>query len=157
VLTTRVGPPRQNDKFLWDVALIPKKQQNGNALAGGSFAIGKGTKFSEEAWTFVKFYTSAPILREMVGVPSRGIPGRRSVGDSLVTDQNPEHQKFFLDVLDYPAEIMHVLAIPAYQQAIDIMHKYLDQVFLGQMTAAEGMPKVVEELNPVLEKTAAGA
>jgi multiple sugar transport system substrate-binding protein len=157
VLTTRVGPPRQNDKFAWDVALVPKKQQNGNGLAGGSFAIGKSAKYTEEAWTFIKFYTSGPILREMVGVPSRGIPGRKSVGDSLVTDQNPEHQKYFLDVLDYPADIMHVLAIPAYQQAVDTMRKYLDQIFLGQMTAAEGLPKVVAELNPILEKTAGGA
>jgi multiple sugar transport system substrate-binding protein len=157
VLTTRVGPPRQNDKFAWDVALVPKKQQNGNGLAGGSFAIGKSAKYTEEAWTFIKFYTSGPILREMVGVPSRGIPGRKSVGDSLVTDQNPEHQKYFLDVLDYPADIMHVLAIPAYQQAVDTMSKYLDQIFLGQMTAAEGLPKVVAELNPILEKTAGGA
>lgn len=152
VLVSRVGPPRDNDKFLWDVALIPKKQQNGNALAGGSFAIGAGTENPEEAWNFVKFYTSAPILEEMIAKPSRGIPGRSSVASALVTDENPEHQQFFLDVLDYPS--MDVIRIPAYQQAIDIMNKYLDQVFLAQTTAAEALPKAVAEINPILEKTA---
>jgi multiple sugar transport system substrate-binding protein len=145
---TRIGPPRDNPKFQWDVALIPKKQQNGNALAGGSFAISKGTSNPDQAWTFLKFYTSAPLLESMVGRPSRGIPGRRSVAQSLVTPENPEHQQFFLDVIEYPGT--DVLAIPTYQQAIDIMRKYLDQVMLGQMTAADGMPKVVAELNPVL-------
>ena len=147
---TRIGPPRQNDNFAWDVALIPKKQQNGNALAGGSFAISNDTSHTDQAWTFLKFYTSAPLLESMVGIPSRGIPGRESVAESLITPENPEHQQFFLDVLSYPS--MEIMAIPSYQQAIDILHKYLDQVFLGQMTAADAMPKVVEELDPVLAK-----
>ena len=153
-LVERVGPPRQNDKFLWDVCYFPQKQQNANAVQGGSFSIGKSTKYTQEAWDFVKFYTSGPVLEMMVGKPSRGIPGRRSVAKSLITDQNPEHQQFFLDAVDLPSTSTF---IPAYQQAIDIMHKYTDQVFLGQMTAAEGCPKVVAELDPILEKTANGA
>jgi multiple sugar transport system substrate-binding protein len=153
-LVQRVGPPRKNDKFLWDVCFFPKKQQNANAVQGGSFAIGKSTKAPNEAWQFIKFYTSAPVLEAMVGKPSRGIPGRRSVAQSLLTDTNPEHQKFFLDAVDLPSTSVF---IPAYQQAIDTMTKYMDQVFLGQMTAAEAGPKVVAELNPILQKTAAGA
>lgn len=153
-LVQRVGPPRQNDKFLWDVCYFPKKQQDANAVQGGSFSIGKSTKFSNEAWQFIKFYTSVPILDEMVGKPSRGIPGRRSVANSLLTDSNPEHQKLFLDAVDLPSTSVF---IPAYQQSIDIMRKYVDQVFLGQMTAAEACPKVVAELDPILAKTASGA
>jgi len=150
-MVTRVGPPRKNDKFLWDLALVPKKQVNGNALHGGSFAIGKSTKFQDEAWKFLKFYTSSDILREMVAKPSRGIPGRRSCIDAFLSDQNPEHQKYFLDVLDY--EGMKCIAYPAYQQVLDIWGKYGDMVFLGQATAAEAMPKAVAEIDPILAKT----
>jgi multiple sugar transport system substrate-binding protein len=153
-LVQRIGPPRKNDKFLWDVCYFPKKQQNSNGVEGGSFSIGQTTKYPDQTWEFVKFYTSAPILDEMVGKPSRGIPGRRSVAKSLVNDQNPEHQQLFLDAVDLPS---YISFYPAYQQSIDIMQKYIDQVFLGQMTAAEGCAKVVAELNPVLEKTANGA
>ncbi len=152
VIKTRVGPPRKNDKFAWDVALIPKKTMNGNALAGGSFAISKDAKHPEQAWTFIKFYTSPQLLKTMVGEPSRGIPGRKSVSDALVTDQNPEHQQFFIDVLSYSN--MGVTSIPAYQQAVDIQKKYLDPVMLGEMTAQEACPKLVAELNPILERTA---
>jgi multiple sugar transport system substrate-binding protein len=150
VLTSRVGPPRDNENFLWDVALFPKKQQNGNSVQGGSFAIGKSTEYVEEAWTFLKFYTSAPILEQMVGVPSRGIPGRMSIAESLVTDENPEHQQFFLDVMDYSISTF----IPSYQQATAILSKHLDPVFLGESTAAEACPAIVEELNPVLAESA---
>jgi multiple sugar transport system substrate-binding protein len=153
-LVQRIGPPRKNDKFLWDVCYFPKKQQLANAMQGGSFSIGHTTKYATQAWEFVKFYTSAPLLDMMVGKPSRGIPGRRSVANSLINDANPEHQQFFLNAVDQPSVSTF---IPAYQQSLDIMHKYTDQVFLGQMTAADACPKVVAELNPVLEKTAAGA
>lgn len=153
-LVQRIGPPRNNDKFLWDVAYFPKKQQNANAVQGGSFSLGKSTKYPQEAWSFIKFYTSGPMLEAMVGKPSRGIPGRRSVAQSLITPDNPEHQQLFLDAVDLPSTSTF---IPAYQQAIDIMRKYVDQIFLGQMTAADGLPKAVAELNPVLEKTASGA
>jgi multiple sugar transport system substrate-binding protein len=151
---TRIGPPRKNDKFAWDVCFFPNKQQNANAVQGGSFSIGAKTKYSDQAWEFVKFYTSAPLLDSMVGKPSRGIPGRRSVAKSLITDQNPEHQQYFLDAVDLPSTSVF---IPAYQQTMDIKNKYLDQVFLGQMTAAEACPKIVAEMNPILEKTASGA
>ncbi len=153
-LVQRVGPPRDNDNFLWDVALIPQKTQAGNGLAGGSFAITNGSAFPEESWSFVKFYTSAPILEEMVAKPSRGIPGRASIAGALLTDENPEHQHFFLDVLDYPS--LQVMAIPAYQEVMAIKNKYLDQVFLGQMTAAEACPQIVAECNPILESSAMG-
>jgi multiple sugar transport system substrate-binding protein len=150
VLTSRVGPPRENDNFLWDVALFPMKQQNGNSVQGGSFAIGKSTEYVDQAWTFLKFYTSADILREMVGVPSRGIPGRASVADSLLTENNPEHQQFFLDVMEYSISTF----IPTYQQATAILQKYLDPVFLGDATAAESNPMIVEEVNALLQEGA---
>ncbi len=150
-LNSRIGPPRQNDNFQWDVALFPMKQQNGNAVQGGSFAIGKSTKYVEQAWSFVKFYTSAPILKEMVGVPSRGIPGRASIADTLVTDTNPEHQQYFLDVMAYAISTF----VPVYQQAVAINKKHLDLVFLGETTAAEACVQLAEEVNPILEKAAA--
>jgi multiple sugar transport system substrate-binding protein len=143
VITSRVGPPRENDNFLWDVALFPRKVQDGNAVAGGSFAIGQTTEHAEEAWKFVKFYTSAPILEQMVGIPSRGIPGRASIAQSMITDANPEHQHFFLDVLDYASPTF----IPTYQQATAIMKKYLDSIFLGEDTAANLCPKMTAEIN----------
>lgn len=150
VLTSRVGPPRDNPNFLWDVALFPMKAQNGNSTQGGSFAIGKSTEHVEEAWEFVKFYTSAPILKEMVGVPSRGIPGRMSVADSLVNDTNPEHQKYFLDVMDYSISTF----FSTYQQATASLKKYLDQIFLGEMTAAEGCQQLAAEVDEILQSGA---
>lgn len=146
VMATRIGPPRDNDRFLWDVALFPRKVQDGNAVAGGSFAIGRTTAHMEEAWDFIKFYTSAPILEQMVGVPSRGIPGRASVADSLLTDTNPEHQHFYLDVLEYASPTF----IPVYQQATAIMSKYLDSIFLGEDTAANLCPIMTDEINELM-------
>ncbi len=147
VLTSRVGLPRDNDKFLWDVARFPMKQQNANSVQGGSFAIGKSSEHVDQAWEFIKFYTSADTLREMVGVPSRGIPGRASVADSLLTDSNPEHQKLFLDVMDNAISTF----IPTYQQAIAILRKYNDPVFLGEKTAAENCPLIAEEVTATLQ------
>lgn len=151
VLASRVGPARENENFLWDVALFPEKQQAGNSVQGGSFAIGHTTENIEAAWSFLKFYTSAPILREMVAVPSRGIPGRASIADALVTDQNPEHQQFFLDVMN---DNTTSTFIPSYQQATAILAKHTDPVYLGETTAAEACPMVVEELDPVLQEAA---
>lgn len=44
---------------------------------------------------------------------------------------------------------------PAYQQAIAILNKHLDPVFLGEAKAADGCAKVVAELDPVLKAAAA--
>jgi len=153
-LTSRIGPPRKNDKFLWDVCYFPKKTQLANAMQGGSFSIGHTTKYVDRAWEFIKFYTSGPQLDEMVGKPSRGIPGRKSVAKSLINDANPVNQVFFLNAVDQPS---YSVFIPAYAESISILQKYTDQVFLGQMTAAEACPKIVAELNPVLLRTASGA
>jgi len=151
IFKERIGPPRDNDNFLWDLCYFPMKQQNANAVQGGSFAIGARTSQPERAWEFAKFYTSPELQDSMVAKPSRGIPGRRSVAQSLITDENPEHQYLYLDAVDLPSTSTF---IPAYQQAMDIKNKYFDLVFLGEMTAAEACPKVVAEMNPVLKETA---
>ena len=149
-LTSRIGPPRDNENFLWDVALFPMNTQPGNSVQGGSFAIGSSTPHADAAWEFVKFYTSAEILEEMVGKPSRGIPGRASVASSLVTDTNPEHQQYFLDVLDYSTSTF----IPAFAQVTAVLAKYMDEIMINNKPAAEQLPLAVQEIDPILVETA---
>ncbi len=150
VLASRVGPSRDNDNFLWDVAMFPMKTQPGNSVQGGSFAIGATTPYPDQAWEFVKFYTSAEILEEMVAKPSRGIPGRASIAQALVTDENPEHQQYFLDVLDYAIATF----IPAYGQVTAVLSKYMDEIMINNEPASEQLPLAVQEIDPILVETA---
>ncbi len=152
VMETRVGHPRNNDKFEWDVVVPPRQKVAANTFAGGSFAIGNDSKHPDEAWQFVKFYTSKEILLEVVAKPSRGIPGRKSIADALLGEQHPEHQHLFLDVLELPN--MEPVPIVEYGEVMAIMNKYLDPVRLGQATAAENMPKAAAEIDVVLARTA---
>ncbi len=149
-IASRVGPARDNENFLWDVALFPMKTQPGNSVQGGSFAIGATTENPDQSWEFVKFYTSAPILEEMVAKPSRGIPGRASIAQALITDENPEHQQYFLDVLEYSISTF----IPAFAQVTAVLAKYMDEIMINNEPAAAILPQAVQEIDPILIETA---
>ena len=126
------------------------KTQPGNSVQGGSFAIGATTENPDQSWEFVKFYTSAPILEEMVAKPSRGIPGRASIAQALITDENPEHQQYFLDVLEYSISTF----IPAFAQVTAVLAKYMDEIMINNEPAAAILPQAVQEIDPILIETA---
>ena len=143
----RVGSPHGGGRFSWDLAFLPVWVEHANELAGGGFSIMKGTEFIEEAWQFIDLYSSGAYLRQMVGTPSRGICGRQSCARSMLNPDNPRNQQFFLDNLNFSYQ----WALPDYNKIVAITQKYLDQIFLGQITAEEGLTAAAAEQNPIIE------
>lgn len=144
----RVGSPHGGGKFPWDIAYIPDREFKGNSLAGGGFSIFNNTPHPEEAWEFLSMYTSSEVLRVMIGEPSRGICGRESCGDAMLTPENPTHQKFFLDNLAYAAQWAH----PAYNEISAIQGKHYEAIMLGEAEVEPSLQQADDEINPLLEE-----
>jgi multiple sugar transport system substrate-binding protein len=89
--------------FEWDLAPLPvsaKTKVKANWGHGGGLSMSSLTKQPDAAWKFLNYYMSADNLAEMVGKSARGIPGRPSIGKTLLRpDQPPKNMQLFLDAV----------------------------------------------------------
>src|SRR5262249_25202032 len=77
---------RADSKFHWDVLALPKRAKNPDVRscsAGGSYCATKTTKTPDEAWIFIREFTSKEVLGYVVGESGRTVPGRRSAPTTL--------------------------------------------------------------------------
>jgi multiple sugar transport system substrate-binding protein len=135
--------------FEWDVARLPTKQAGlkVNTVQGGGLSIGATTKYPDEAWTFLKFYTSASNLAEMIGKSARGIPGRPSVANSLLRpDQPPKHMQLFLEAVEY-SSCPYVGNYAELEKTMVTMH---DQLMLGQKGVKEALDATAPQIQALL-------
>jgi len=135
--------------FEWDIAPLPVKLAGtkANTVQGGGLSIGSQTKHPEEAWAFVKFYTSADNLAEMIGKSARGIPGRPSVANSLLRpDQPPKHMQVFLDAVNY-SSTPFTQNWAEFDKTISTMN---DRVILGQVQVKDALDAATKQIQAIL-------
>ena len=117
------------------------------SLVGGAFAGGSNTNYPDIVWEFLKVYTSAEILRETVADTHRGIPGRMSIKDYMIDSQwAVPNSSLFFESIPYARWI----SFNNDHQIHTIMGQYLENVFLGELTAEEALTAFVEEANQIL-------
>ncbi|GHV46590.1 sugar ABC transporter substrate-binding protein [Spirochaetia bacterium] len=125
-----------------DVMYFPFVGRNGRKVTeGGSFAASSKTKYPEVAWDFIKNYTSAERLGEIIGATHRGIPGRISAAPLMLTSKYAvPHSQLFFDAMQGSTWINY-----PYRAECEIeLVNFIDRVFIGELTAQQGMDAFME-------------
>ena len=137
----------------WDVAPHPAGKA-GKACAGGGTGthIAKGSKYPDQAWTFLKWFSSpeaATIWTKVMGI----VPPLKSVAKTdafLSPGQPPEHLSVFTDGLPYlAADPRH----PKFPQIVTVINQELDYLWGGQRTAQDVLTSAVKQANDILAQS----
>lgn len=143
------------EELRWDCLHFPKNPATGERYVRQSWdgmAIGAGTENMEASWEYIKFVLS-PDGQGRIANLGRAMPARPSVASSeafLDPDQPPEHEKVFLDAVEY----YHVQPINLYWSEMwTIIDKYWAMMILEdiQMPVAEAVEKICAGVDYVFE------
>ena len=135
----------------YDVAPLPYRKRRMVAVNGLANGITARTRHPEEAWKWVKFYTS-PMAQRILGKMKRGIPVRMSVARSdafLNPDAPPENERVFLNQTKYGHDLFPT---PAYLEWANVYSREADLVFRDMKSARRGMTDATKEINKILAR-----
>jgi len=114
------------------------------------YGIGKGTKYPEEAWKFVKFITGPEADAILIRM-SKGIPGHK-VNTTMPEVQADPLIKVFADEA---AEAQRVEFFESYKTwaAYNELHPNIyQQILYGQMTVEEAMKELAKQIDEITIK-----
>ena len=126
------------------IRMLPTEVEGGEVIAeGGSFGIYAKTEHPQEAWALVKALTGPEASIRKVAGSFRGVP---TVNDPAATeaflqsDRGVEHAQFFLDMLEDSTRADY----PNRTKIESEMKTYLELIYAGDMTAADGLREFQE-------------
>jgi ABC-type glycerol-3-phosphate transport system substrate-binding protein len=131
-----------------DVMRLPHSDSpsRGTDVVGGSFAASSKTKYPDIAWDFLKFYTDGDKLGRIVGATHRGIPGRRSVADTMLTsDLSVPHSYLFFDVLEGGTNIDY----PRFTECEIEVNPILDAMYIGRLPVKQALADAMTNVREV--------
>ncbi|MHB1004769.1 MAG: ABC transporter substrate-binding protein [Chloroflexota bacterium] len=140
---------RAKAKFNWDFALIPKgKAGRKNWISGTGYAIGRTTKYPEEAWAFCKELTSVETLSALA-TAGRGFPGRKSASNSYLKVKPPVHPEVAIEAVK---SATYQKTTATFQEMNNVLNKAVDRVMLGEIKAAQMVKDVMPEMDDLMKK-----
>lgn len=143
---------REIKSFRWDVAAVPTGKGGKAVLNFGScYSIPAGTKYPEEAWRLLKYYSSEEVGRRLAEF-GYFTPANKKVALSAEFLDNPlppKSEQKFLDAMDYahPFPFSSKTA-----QIIDRIGSDLDVVFNGEKKAVEVCPQIARKITRILQE-----
>lgn len=147
---------RQSLAFDWDVGPVPKwPGKEPRALIVGGFnpwVIASSTKYPEESWRFLKFFTGKEASRNMAKT-GRFIPARRSVAESPAFSNTtpPEHNVYFLDLIRTPNKVF-APRFPRYKRLQKVFKNNFQYLTEGRLTVDECVAKIGQDVNKLIEE-----
>jgi len=138
-------------KFDWDVAPWPMGPVKRSSGAGGSgYAIGRDTKHPEEAWLYLRWFSSKEGQEYLWGKEATSIPSRQSVYKSFVeAPTSPEHAMYWIDALrDY--SVLARPISPVAREFLAIIRREFELIFLGEKPVEEAAKAICKEGDEVL-------
>lgn len=122
--------------------------KSAGCLGGWGFGIAKNAQHPEEAWRAIKFFTSEEVQRKFV-LESSYLPSRMALfNDPEMTKKYP----YFEGMLQKVENAVDRPRIPQYNEASEILQKYLSAVLYNQLTPENAMEKAAQETRKLLEK-----
>ena len=134
--------------FQWDIQVEPGLKQQATHFFANAVSVFAATRHPQEAWEWVKFFTSSPEMAQI----------RVDSGWELPALSNPAYVEDYLK-LSPPANrtavfqsLEHAIVPPVIErqnEMQDIVNQLLDQVKLGQLTPQEALDQAkvqIEEL-----------
>lgn len=137
--------------FPFDIAYLPIIKEKKGVTGGSGFCVSASTKFPNDAWNWLKTYTSSEVLAEMVGRPGRGIPARWSATPAyLEAGGKAAHPSVFIDQLQWAFNDRSVVACYEY---FDSYARNLEGAFsTGEGSIADALAKIQDETNTAMDE-----
>ncbi|MBV9386217.1 MAG: extracellular solute-binding protein, partial [Chroococcidiopsidaceae cyanobacterium CP_BM_ER_R8_30] len=133
-------------KFAIKAMVHAPGRSSGACLGGWGLGISTTTKHPEAAWRAVQFFTSEAIQRQLV-LATGYVPSRRSLfNDPQIVDK----YSYYPSLLKIVEDAVLRPPIPQYEQASDILQRYLGAAFTGQLSSERAMKAAANETRHLL-------
>jgi ABC-type glycerol-3-phosphate transport system substrate-binding protein len=141
--------------FPFDIGYLPIVKDKRGVTGGSGFCISASTKYKEEAWKWLKMFTSADVLSVMVGRTGRGIPARWSATPVyLEAGGRAAHPSVFIEQLKWAFNDRSVVA---FYEFIDSYNRNLAPIFTnGEGDIGAALAKTEEETNAAMTEKRQG-
>lgn len=138
---------REEADFDWDIALLPVKEEGGpqaSALGGENFAIMADSDHIDEAWEFIRWSSSADVVRELFWDYYGGgrIPSRSDVANEEGKWVADDELGVFIEQLEFARPRgPH----PNWPQISEPIQRAIQATLTGQSSADEALERAAEE------------
>ena len=138
--------------FRWDVAPLPRslKGKKYDTFDEACLVMTKKSKHPEEAFKFVNFYCGEKGMK-IFATGKNGIPADKAAAKTIFLEGLPVHSKYFIDSAE-AASIPNYPRVPNFSQYMVPFNKYLDLLFLGDITMDEAMKNITREVDVLLKQ-----
>jgi len=156
-LSTQAYTNYQNAPFKWGLAPMPWVKSNKVSWFNGTWFIAKDSKHPEEAWKLIKYLTSEEAARDMAKVTGFLVPLKSIVLDWYKLFEKPTGMKVSEvkmvteGVLKNGVENVNHLFV-SWPEINDILTQELSQIWLGKVSAEEGLKAVKPKVDTVVYK-----
>lgn len=135
----------------WDAMHAPKGPAGRfSATMGSAYSIPKTTKHPEEAWTFLRDWTSREGLTFIWALSGSGSVARKSGWLAWEeTVEVPKNLHIFYEVMEEYGAVGGPLS-PAARQVETIINREFDLILLGKKTVEEAVETIKKETDPLL-------
>jgi multiple sugar transport system substrate-binding protein len=148
-----------NTELNWDVGVLPKLKNTINVIQGGTIAISETTKNKAEAWKLYKWFNNAetvlPLHSSGLWMPSMKKWYTDETFIAKWASGNPAHPaNFRTAILDttlkngMPAPNLNVKNT---NEMDSLINAALDQVWLGEKSAAQALGEIEGQLNSLVK------
>jgi multiple sugar transport system substrate-binding protein len=146
----RLGQTKRDVDFPFDVSYFPRGPVQKLVTGGSGFAVSSTTKYPEEAWQFLKAFTSKEVLAKMVGSTGRGIPARVSASQSYIDSAPTPNAAIFVEQLAITFNDRSVLGYPQfaalYNQNVEPLYE------TGQGSMLDALGRVQDPTNRAFDQ-----
>ena len=147
---------RANLKFNWDIALLwGGPEGRGTISHGGGYSIFSGTKVADLAYQMTKWICTGDWQRTVYGFAGYSVPAYKAESDAFVQltsaphNLPPANARVVLDEIAVadPPDIW-----PNWWKCDQVWAGIAEEVGLGETTAEEAAPRIVDELNAIIDE-----
>jgi multiple sugar transport system substrate-binding protein len=137
-LNSRRGVPtyRQIDRFVWDVAPLPRGRQAAGILHSDAYCLSSAAADQRAAWTFIEFANS-PAGQTIIAQSGRTAPSLTAVAESdafLNPDLLPSRSYVFLETIPL---LRRTPLISTWEEIERVAGLEIERAFYGEISAAE--------------------
>jgi multiple sugar transport system substrate-binding protein len=142
---------RRSPSLRWDVAPLPKRKQRATLAGTENYAISAKTAHPKESWELFTFLLS-PKSQETMAAAVEKQPSRISVAEGpYLAAKVGYNRRVFVDALGYGKLAPNV---PEWDRISHLIQDRLDQIWIGQITVAQGMQQAAADVTRELEAAA---
>jgi multiple sugar transport system substrate-binding protein len=137
--------------FPYGVTHLPRGRRRACRLAVGGNAIARQTQHLNEAWEFVKFYSSASQGMQVFGHEKNAVPAVKQIALSprFFNRSPPANSEVFIDSIRY-AELTTPKILPALEYVNRVRNPLFEQVFVAGRPPAEALAEIERRANQLL-------